>query len=296
MTRTFQVAVIVLVFAFCFGTMAFAEGPHFTAKQVPLSQSAVQARTHSDAAPVAGLYALWSGMSGTPYQYYTNPDNSDTYEIWPCFGFGTAASNPDCPSIGSPTEPNWGLEVGAPFYAWPLSISGNDFCDGASTADLPCGQVLGWFEDWNYTDATDDYLYIFTALQGTAYIADTGTLDFGPISSTGPFSETIINDTNFGTWGQTGVNNGNCLASFNYPLTSNSNPGVVYGIAAKKTCVAPVAGAAKLTIINELGTPKYVKSTSPTVCAPAGGPPCYTVTFTVAAKNKVTQTFNIWLY
>jgi hypothetical protein len=296
MKRIFQIAVLVLVVAFCFGQMALAAEHHFVAKQMPIPDA--ENRIHSNAAPAVGLHPEWAWFSGSPYQYYATPANGDGSPIWPCFGGGTAG-NPDCPTIGSPAQPNYGLEVGDPFYGWPLKISGNDFCDGNALTDLPCGQVLGWFEDWNYTDATDDYLYIFTAQQGTAYIADTGTLDFGPISSTGPFSETILNDTNFGTAGTpTGPNNGQCLASFNYPLTSPAFPTSlgIYGVQAGKTCVEPVAGAATLTVINELGTPKYTKSTSATVCAPAGGPPCYTVKWTVAAKNKTTQKFIIWLY
>ena len=297
MKRVFLIAVLVLVVAFCFGQFALAaDNHHFAAKRIPIPHAA--SRVHANASPAAGLYPEWAWFSGTPYQYYAVPQNSDQTDVWPCFGGGTADSNPNCPVIGDPSQPNYGLEVGDPFYAWPLKISGNDFCDGNAADDAPCGQVLGWFEDWNYTDATDDYLYIFTAQQGTSYIADTGTLDFGPISGSGPFSETIINDTAFGTAGTpTGPNNGQCLASFNYPLTSPAFPVAdgIYGVQANKTCVEPVAGAATLTVINELGTPKYTKVTKAATCG-AVPTPCYTVKWTVAAKNKTTQKFTIWLY
>jgi hypothetical protein len=54
-----------------------------------------------------------------------------------------------------------------------------------------------------------------------------------------------------------------------------------------------VAGLATLTATTEVGTPKYTKSTSKTVCG-AVGVPCYTVKWT--KKYSVAQKSTIWLY
>ncbi len=103
----------------------------------------------------------------------------------------------------------------------------------------------------------------------------------------------IFGDQGFGTIGvHTGPNNGECLTSFNYPLTSPVSPGTPYGIAAGKTCVNPRPGLVTFTATTELGAPTYTKSTNPKTCGTVT-PPCYTVTYT--KKYSVTQKWNIWL-
>jgi hypothetical protein len=291
MKRIFQVAVVVLVVAFCFGQMALAENvPHYKVTVVP--STAHRTGVHSNAADTNNLYALWSAFAGGPEASYASPFNTDGYEIWPCFGGGTAA-NTDCPSIGNPTQDfaTTGVVVGAPFFTWPLS-----FCDQTTTTALPCGQTETWYED-DSADTTDDLLYSIVAQQGTSYIVDSGQLDLvgpNPYGAYGNPGVVVIisGDQGFGTMGQTGVNNGNCFGNYNYPLTSNSNPGVTYAIASGKTCVAPVSGLVTFTAITELGLPKYTKSTSGTVCGVVGTP-CYTVKFT--KKKSITQKWTIWL-
>ena len=301
MKRVFLIAVLVLVVAFCFGQFALAANhPQFSAKIV--RQGGVHADgvssnyTFTYPSTTPGLYGVAQWFGGGPIASYASPFNTDGYEIWPCFGGGTVAPNADCLTVGDPTQPlaPSGAVVGVPFYGWPLKFTdGSNFCDQTTTADLPCGQVETWYED-DSLDGTDDLLYLLTALQGTSYVSDSGTYDFGPnFTGGGPGSVVVISgDQGFGTMGQTGPNNGNCAADYNYPLLAPSYPGV-YEVQANKTCVAPATGAVKFTALTELGTPKYTKSTSATVCAPAGGPPCYTVKWTI--KHKATQTWSIWL-
>ncbi len=290
MTRIFQVVVVVLVVAFCFGQMALAaEVPHhWTAKvvQTPTHKTGV----HENAAPAAGLHAEWAWFNESPYSFYASPTNSDGNDLWPCFGGGTVAPNADCLNIGDPAQPNLSVALGGAQYTYGLSD-----CNATSTSVLPCGQTNTWYED-DSSDTTDDLTYLITAVQGTSYIADSGTVDFGP-NPYGAFgnpgvSIIIYGDQNFGTEGQSGANNGNCEADFNYPLTSNSNPGSVYVIQAGKTCVAPVGGLVKLTAVTELGKPAYTKSTKVSVCG-AVPTPCYTVKYT--KKYSVSQTWDIWL-
>ncbi len=294
MTRIFQVAVVVLVVAFCFSAMAVAAGhPQFAAK---IARTEHANAVHSNLTyPAANLYSVTAFFGGGPIWTYASPANSDGSEIWPCFG-GGATANPDCPTVGSPVQPlaGDGMVVGVPFYGWPLHLtSGGDFCDQASTADLPCGQVETFYED-DSLDATDDLLYLLTAQQGTSYLSDSGTYDFGPnFTGGGPGAVVVIQgDQGFGTMGQTGVNNGNCAANYNYPLASNSYPGV-YEVSAKKTCVAPTTGLVKFTATTSLGVPVYTKSTSAAICSPLT-PPCYTVKWT-PIHHKLIQTWSIFL-
>ena len=74
-------------------------------------------------------------------------------------------------------------------------------------------------------------------------------------------------------------------------------------VAAKKTCVDPVASASisgaitlqevKLAATTDVESAKYTKSTSAATCAPSGGPPCYTIIFT--KKVGVVQDWYIWM-
>jgi hypothetical protein len=283
MTQLRLFTVLALIIAVCgFGQPMFAQAtPHFTVKAVPNAQPG-QSKVNPQAI-TPNLYPTWAAFAFTDYPTL----NSDSTDIWPCFG-DSSSPNPDCPTIGNPsiTFPTGGVAVGSPSYTWSLSN-----CDATSTSTLPCGQTESWYED-DSNDSTDFLIYSITAQQGTSYIADSGTVVFGPNTFGGlsPAANVIIyGDQNFGTMGQTGKNNGNCTADINYPLASNSYPGV-YVIAAGKTCVAPVAGVVNFTALTEVATPKYTKSTSPTVCGSVG-PPCYTVKFT--KKFSTTQKWSI---
>ncbi len=289
MKRTLTFVALVSLFAFCLGTMALAANhAQFSAKIV--RNGGVHANgvgpDYTFTYPAAGLYGVAQWFGGGPIASYASPYNSDNSEIWPCFGGGTNA-DPDCPSVGSPTQDlaTSGFVGGVPFYGWPLHFTdGSDFCDQASTADLPCGQVETWYED-DSLDATDDLLYLLTAKQGTAYVSDSGTYDFGPnFTAGGPGAVVVISgDQGFGTWGQTGVNNGNCAANYNYPQPGVGSQGAAsypFEISAKKTCAAPVTGAVTFTALTELGTPKWT-----------AGPG--TVKWTI--KFKATQTWKVFL-
>jgi len=109
------------------------------------------------------------------------------------------------------------------------------------------------------------------------------TVDLGPNQSAGqtpPVDQIIYNPAIFG-YGPgdgpgTGPNNGNCAPDFNYPLTSPANPGAEYLVAAGKTCVAPVAGWATITVTTALGAPEYTKVTGPGCTSNGVASPCYT--------------------
>jgi hypothetical protein len=291
MTKVFQCAVLALIVAFCFGTSALAaEVPHhWSVKVVPGSVQHAQ-KLHPRAADTNGLYSSGEAFVATPFDFYAS-ENSDGSDVWPCFGGGTSA-NSDCPTIGDPAQDNYSVAIGSPAFTY--SLAG---CDATSTSSLPCGQTNTWYED-DSLDSTDDLTYLIEATQGTTVIADSGTVDFGPnpygVSNPG-FNIIIYGDQAFGTEGQSGVNNGECSAAFNYPLASAANPGAVYVIPAGKTCHAPVSGLVTLAATTELGTPKYTKKTSGvidgTTCSVAH--PCYTVTYT--KKFSLAQKWTIWL-
>lgn len=289
MKRTLAFVALVSLVAFCFGTMALAaDHAQFSAKIV--RNGGVHTNgigpDYTFTYPPKGLYGVAEWFGGGPIASYATPTNSDGSEIWPCFGGGTAG-NPDCPSVGSPTQPlaTSGFVGGVPFYGWPLHFTdGSDFCDQASTADLPCGQVETWYED-DSLDATDDLLYLLTAKEGANYLSDSGTYDFGPnFTAGGPGAVVVISgDQGFGTMGQSGKNNGNCAASINYPQPGVGSQGAAsypFEIAGAKTCSAPATGAVTFTALTELGTPTWTAKTG---------------TVKWAIKYKATQTWKIWL-
>jgi hypothetical protein len=255
--------------------------------------------------PTKNLYAVYQTFVGSPFTSGDTVTNSDGTEIWPCFG-APSPGNVDCPDVGfasQPLPPN-AVVLGAASHTWPFAnATGVVGCDQSTSTDTtPCGQTNTWYED-NTLDTTDDLTYrvVATQVRGGAEearvvtIADSGTVDFGP----NPFGTAtgadvvIFGDQGFGTIGvHTGPNNGECLTSFSYPLTSPVNPGTPYGIAAGKTCVNPRPGLVTFTATTELGAPTYTKSTNPKTCGTVT-PPCYTVTYT--KKYSVTQKWNIWL-
>ena len=302
-SRLFQVfACLTVVAFFVCGQLASAQENHhhFQIKAVP--------RTNSDGAihnpevtPADNLYGLQAAFT---QGYPTIGANSDGSDIWPCFG--SSSGNPDCPTIGDPsiTFPGGAAALGAPSYVWQLkntSGSGNGYgCDSdtngtSSTSYLPCGQPETWYED-DTNDSTDELLYSVVVTQGSTVLADSGEVDFGPNTfggATPPADVIIYGDQNFGTWpgAGSGENTGNCDADFNYPLTSPANPGATYVVQANKTCGDPVAGAATLEAITEVGTPKYTKETKASVCGSVPAP-CYTVKWT--KKYSVTQKWTIF--
>ena len=225
MKRTLAFVALVSLVAFCFGTMALAANhAQFSAKIVRNGGAHANGvspdYTFTFPSTTPGLYGVAQWFGGGPIASYASPFNTDNSEIWPCFGGGTAG-NPDCPSVGDPSQAlaTSGFVGGVPFYGWPLKFTdGTDFCLQATTADLPCGQVETWYED-DSLDGTDDLLYLLTAQQGTAFVSDSGTYDFGPnFTGGGPGSVVVISgDQGFGTMGQTGPNNGNCAADSTTP-------------------------------------------------------------------------------
>jgi hypothetical protein len=227
--------------------------------------------------PAAGLYNAGQMASVT----------SD-YTIWPCFGGASGCSDTDGGSV----------EIGVPEYGWLLKANTATNpdqlydCNASTTADAAnnCLETESWYEDFT-SDTSDDLTLLAEVTQGTAIIYDSGTVDFGPDAlgqaiTDYPLTVVFTNSQNFGTWGvSAGPNNGDCSASFNYPSTVAGYPGV-YGLTAKKTCVSPVAGTAKIATTIELETAVWTESHSASVCAPAGSNPCWTVKLT--EKYKVT--------
>jgi hypothetical protein len=312
------VALTVVALLVCAGPQAQAAEPHhhYTIKVMPRAARPDGQAIHPNV--TLALNGVQQSFVGTPYsdpQVSSNVLNSDSTEVWPCFGSydGSTPSteNPDCEffkdtnysglspafTVGLPTGAG---VLGIPSYTWSLAD-----CDATSSTTLPCGQTATWYED-NSNDSTDDLLYEIEVVQGTSVIADSGLIDFcggtgclngngvgvgNPYGGLSPAADVVIyGDQNFGTMGVTGKNNGNCDASFNYPVTSNPAGGE-FGIAANKTCVAPVAGVATITATTELATPTY-KLDSAKNCATAGvSSPCYTVTF--AKKYSVLQKWTI---
>jgi len=306
MKRIFQVVVVVLVVAFCFGQMALAEGPHITPKVTPkvIHNPGLNANAVHSNALAAGFHGLWQALAGSPADYYPTPTNSDGYPIWPCFG-GGSSTNPDCPQIGDPAQANYGMEVGVPFFTWPLSL-----CENADTATIPCGQTETWYED-DSGDSTDYLAYGLYAKQGTSYVANEGLYVYAPNPGSG-FVTVWSGDNYMGT--------GACIsgyASTGYPI-----PAVQSGSAActsKTTCtpaytegfVVPPTGAAA-TCVNPVATTgttnevafqsvtellvvtsssfKWVHSA--TTCAGTGGDYCYT--FTPKAKGAATTATQKW--
>jgi hypothetical protein len=298
---------VIALFAFIQPAQA-EEVHHWHIKVMPRRNADRNAIAQPQTTLTPNLYSLQFSFTQA---YPTIGPNSDGSDLWPCFGTDSKTANPDCPNIGDPSVqfPAGAVALGAPAYVWSLnnsSVYGNGYgCDAdtngtTSSSYLPCGQIVNWYED-DTGDTTDELLYTVVVTQGTNTIADSGTVDFGPNTTGGttpPSDVVLYGDQNFGTWAgtTTGPNNANCTADVNYPLTSPANPGATYIVQAGKTCVDPVAsssgGAATISATIEIGTPKYVKSTSKTVCGSVPTP-CYTSTWT--KKYSITQKWTIWL-
>lgn len=272
-SRLFQVLTsLVIVCCFVCGQAVAQEKHHWQIKVVP---RAANQGARSEATLTPNLYGLSQTFAATPAPFGTNTDGS---ELWPCFG-DTSSANPDCPTIGNPSQtfPTGGAIIGGPQYVWSLSA-----CDASASGAAPCGQTETFYEDdTNDTSPNDDltYLIVATQVQGgkTVTLADSGIVDFGPnpFGGASPAADVIISgDQNFGTLGQTGKNNGNCSADFNYP--SPVLPGV-FVIQANKTCVDPIAGPVTITATTEVATAVFTTKGSVTTVK-------YTKKFSVAQK------------
>jgi hypothetical protein len=148
---------------------------------------------------------------------------------------------------------------------------------------VPCGQVNTWYQD-SSGDNSDDLLWSVVVTQGGSVIADTGTQDWGP----NPFAGSIVvfyQDFNFGTLGDVGPNNGNCVPSYNYPGSSLPTAYPVI-VAADKTCVDPVSGPATIYVTTSLATPTWT-------CKTRDGATTCTVKYTKTYEMK--QQWDIYL-
>jgi len=246
-------------------------------------------------------------------------------DFWPCFGDNTA--QPDClyigPSAGytypsGATSLPTSVVLGSPAYTWYLSAntaSDQTYgCDATATADTfhMCTQAINFYED-DSGDSTDELIWSIEVTQGTSIIYDSGIQDYGVNPYGALTAPTIVfyEDLVFGIPNGGAVNNdGPCFQSYNYP-SNTAGPGGnyqglantfggVFGITPKKTCVAPKAGAATVTITTELAKPTWKGVTVKADC-PAStmdGPPnatspyCYTVTYTKV--KELSQKFTIW--
>jgi hypothetical protein len=297
---------------FFFGQQVIAQEkyrPHVSVMVAP-RLSAENRITNLNAAPPANLYALQAALTQT---YPTIGANADGTDIWPCIGNSSnAGPNPDCPTIGDPSIvfPSNATAIGNPAFVWQLKNTegfGNGYgCNALINGTghlgspyLPCAQAETWYED-DSNDSTDDLLYTMVITQGDRIIYDSGTVDIGPNTSGGqtpPVDQIIYNPVNFGfgpgDGPATGPNNGDCVANYNYPLTSPANPGAEYLVAANKTCVEPLQGWATITVTTALGTPEYTKITGAECTSNGVASPCYTVKW--SRKFKISQTWKIFL-
>jgi hypothetical protein len=220
--RIFQCAILVVIVAFCaFGQMALAQTSHHGGFKV-ISRGPVNGALPDSSGPTANIYGQTAVFATTPWVSYTSPTNSDGSTLWPCFG-GETAANPDCPTIGDPSQPFVGAEngvvTGIPEYLWSLSA-----CDATSTSSPYCGETENFYEDTT-GDTSDDLIWTATITQGSSYVYDSGVQDYGPCafgggpgcpdgSPTYPLTVIFYQWLNMGTMGITqGPNNGNCDAN-----------------------------------------------------------------------------------
>jgi hypothetical protein len=297
-SRWLQVIALFAIIVFCTcSEIAFARSHMML---VPKEQSQVQPNTATAAFPDPGLYAADQAFRDSPYNasFPGNgwDNNSDGSELWPCFGEG--GNNGDCPTIGNPATPFEGLATGEPRFTWSLAS-----CNGTTngTQDpytqgetwnytpingyyVPCGQINTYYEDWS-GDSSDDILWSAVVTQGGNVIADTGIQDWGQNYDCVGCHINFWQDFNFGTLGDVGPNNGNCVPNYNYPTTSlpSSYPVI---IAAGKTCVDPVTGPATIDVTTTLATPTWTCKTTHSVT---------TCTVKYANKYSLHQKWNIYL-
>ena len=296
MKKLFTVFAVLAVVAFCVSGMVAEEAHHPHIALVKHAQPGV----HSLAAQTAPL-GIWVPFAD--FAAFSNATNSDGTFLWPCFGayepssgtFTGNPANPDCPTIGDPSVPfpSGGIVLGNADYLWTVAD-----CNATATSSPDCADQESMVSD-NTQDITDDVWVSIVITQGTTTIYNTGTEVYGPDI----FGQTVAdypliwidyNPQNLGDMGiATGPNNGNCLADFQYPLTSPAFAPPYYIIAAGKTCGAATTGPATVTFTVEYGTPKYTKSTKAATCGSVPTP-CYTVKFTKV--YEASSKFTIYLY
>jgi hypothetical protein len=316
MSRMFQsLASLAVAGLFIIGQQALAQDSHrLTRLALPDKSNSGTASfsARSDAAPAPNIYGLQATLTQINPKEGPNADGTD---LWPCFGYGSAFSNPDCPTVGNPSIPFpvGGIVVGTPQYVWKLANNtgygygngdGNgNGCDalingttGPHPAQYrPCGQIATWYED-DTNDSTDDLLQHIVVRQGDRIIYDSGTVDYGPAgpSVTYPVSVILNTDANLGYWpgAAVGPDNGNCSANVGYPLTSPTFPaGTVFVVASGQACQRPTHGKATFTTETMLATPRYIQATG--AGCKGGASPCYRVEW---FKNYEThQDFDIFL-
>jgi len=261
-SRCFQVITLLSILAFA------------ACSQIAFARPRAAATPHSQAQPATypapGLYGVTQAFAGSPYPNWTN--NTNGVELWPCFGQG--GGNGDCPSIGNPTIGFDGIATGDPYVIWSLAA-----CDGTTNGTqnpytwdqgetwnayaingfyVPCGQINIFYQDYT-NDTSDDILWRAQVTQGLNVIADTGTQDWGPNGFASINGQLIVfyQDFNFGTLGDTGPNNGNCVPDYNYPNTIPPAPSYPVITAGGHTCVDPVAGPATITVETSVATPTW---------------------------------------
>lgn len=333
-------AVLVVVVICVSGAMAAAaSGPHSHIALKPNHSAAVHGNYGpAPTANLYGVAAFFAAESlNQPGNAWSGPypalSTSIAYpnDLWPCFGGDTA--QPDCLYIGYgagtvENEPSLPAEVviGDPNYTWYLTANTATSqpygCNATTVAETyhMCTQATNFYED-DSNDTTDDLLFSIEVTQGTSIVYASGTQDYGtnPYGGLDPAGTIVFyEDMVFGIPnGGTANPDGPCFASYNYP-SNTAGPGANYqglantfegyfgvegpsaGKAATVTCVAPVAGAATVTIITELAEPtwKPVKVLADCPASTMDGPPnssspyCYTVSY--KAKHTLTQKFNVW--
>jgi hypothetical protein len=298
-SRVFRLFAVLMVVALCVsGAMAATAHHPVASKAVLKTHHSAHVRPATLSANLYGTVAAFVGDQFTDNEYniVADPYNGDDTFLWPCFGGATDEAgdnaNQDCPTVGYPSQPlpfN-AVVIGAPEYSWSLAL-----CNASASTSGSCGQVEAWYED-DTNDSTDELIWTVTAQQGSSYVLDSGTTDFGP-NVDGAFPGANIALTlggvGLGTYGVTGANNGACAANYNYPLAAASNPGELYVVAAGKTCINPSAGTVAWTSTIEIAKPAYKKVTG-TACTSLGVPsPCYTVKYT--KKYSLAQKWDNYL-
>jgi hypothetical protein len=324
------VAVLAVVAVFAFTQQAQAATRHLHVVVVP--QNPGDITPDVGAAPAANFYGLAAYLGTEPLNQPGNPWSgpypgttgaTPPNDLWPCFG-GSGTAQPDCEYIGStgtsdPASLAGSVLIGAPTYTWYLQANTATTqpygCDATTTGDTyhMCAQAQNFYED-DSGDTTDELIFTIEVTQGSDVIYDSGTQDYGPnpYGAISPAPVIIFyEDLVFGIPNGGGeTDTGPCFASYNYP-SNVPGPGLNYqglvntfgglfGVTAKKTCVAPKAGLATVTITTELAKPTWTGENSLADCPAStmGGPPnsskpyCYEVKYTKV--KSLSQKFNIW--
>ena len=188
------------------------------------------------------------------------------YDEWPCDPTWGAPYSTYCPTITGDNAWGGGIVIGYPDYSIEYAgdttlANGDPPCFYTSVPALTsqgvlpfCTQILNFWED-DTGDTTDELYQTIVALQGSTIILDTGVIDWGTNGDgTGNPAENFEwIDVLFGTFGQTGVNNGMCLKANSIYAVGNEGPYWQY--ASAKTCGQPVPGAATVTVTTYTGPP-----------------------------------------